>query len=277
MANRTCSAWLLAMLFLPWLGCSDDPSGANRSSGSESAPAARAAPTGDDSSGDTLVRVDNPALPAGSAGSAGAVAPMLGAGCAPGHYIGNFSGAYRSAAWLNGEEPLNFATSDFDGMPGFEFWLEAVEEPCPAGTEFCPGAVVKGGKLRGFAQPFTDPAAGADMSDPFALSVRFEIDLTGELDCSTGMFRGQLQNGCYDVLATLYRFSGDMNSAYIQSSSTFTAGTWTVVEMPMDALIPVNPAIGGSGTWDAEFDGPGTSPTVDGSGLCDGMTGFDTP
>jgi hypothetical protein len=162
-------------------------------------------------------------------------------------------------------------------MPGFEFWLETVDKPCQPGSEFCAGAEVKGGKLRGFATPFTDVNSPMDGSNPFQFSVRFEIDLTGELDCSTGTFRGKLENGCYDVLSTLFRFSGNISSSYQFSKSAFTQGSWDVKEMPLDATAAPNPDIGGSGTWDAMLAGPGSSPTAMGKGLCSGMSGLDTP
>lgn len=274
MAERLWFSWIIGLVLA---GCSDDPVAP---AGSSDPRGGRADPTqpGDARSDDDPVgSVDNPALPTGSAGSSGGVLPLPGSDCAPGHYVGSFSGEYKSGAWMNGDEPINFATSDFQGMPGFEFWLEAVDTPCPPGSEFCVSAVVKGGKLRGFATPFTDPAAGAAADDPFALSVRFEIDLTGELDCSTGTFRGQLQNGCYDVLSTLYRFAGEISSDYDPNASAFTEGMWSAVEVPMDAITPPSPDLGGGGTWDAQRQGPGSSPAATGAGLCSGTTGFDTP
>ena len=207
----------------------------------------------------------------------------LGDICTPGHYVGTFSGTYKSAAWFNGALPVEFSTADFDGKPGFEFWLEATETLCPPGIEFCPSATVKGGKLRGYATPFSDPnagatpSAGAGAADPFALSVRFEVDLTGELDCTTGKFRGKLENGCYDVLTTLYRFGGTMQSNYEHTTKTFKEGTWEAKELPMDSLIPPDPTIGGSGVWNAKFTDDSKAPGTDARGLCDGQTGLDTP
>jgi hypothetical protein len=202
--------------------------------------------------------------------------------CAPGHYIGNFAGNYMTSLYANGTVPVHFSTKDSNGKPGFEFWLEAVTQPCPPNNEFCPEAVVKGGKLRGFATPFTDPDAGlnadAGASNPFALSVRFEIDLSGELDCAAGKFRGQLQNGCWDVFSVLLRFSGTLESGYDSASSTFTGGTWDITEMPtMNSTPPTGTKLGGTGEWGAKLADTGMSPIVTGKGLCDGMSGFDTP
>jgi hypothetical protein len=245
--------------------------------------------TPSNAAGSVATNNPNDTLQLGDAGKVG-LAPSVpadmtaGSICTPGHYVGTFSGTYKSSAWLNGTVPLDFATADFESKPGFEFWLEAVEQPCPPGTEFCPGATVKGGKLRGFANPFADasagammPVAGAGATDPFALSVRFEMDLTGELDCATGKFRGRLQNGCYDVLSVLYRFAGTLKSDYDHITTTFKNGTWEITELPMDSLIPPDPSIGGTGVWNAKLADSGAAPTVDGMGLCDGMTGLDTP
>jgi hypothetical protein len=274
MKNLTGFVWFCHLCCVFSLGCSGGAATPNRSN---PGPSSEVAGSGvvPAANGGTSSPADNPTQPLSNAPSAGAAA--LGGICKPGHYIGAFSGNYRSAAWLDGTEALDFATGDFDGKPGFEFWLEAAAKPCPAGLEFCPEAVVSGGKLRGFATPFTDSSGGANADDPFQLSVRFEIDLTGELDCTAGKFRGQLQNGCYDVLSTLYRFAGTMKSGYDHATGAFTDGTWEVTEMPLDPSNPPTAAVGGGGMWDAKFVGPGMSPTVKGKALCDGMTGLDTP
>lgn len=119
---------------------------------SMTAPAAAAA--SDTPSADTTV----PVLP--RAGDQAQLIPVSSpaqtTSCKAGHYIGKFVGDYRSAAWFEGGEVIMFATADFDGKPGFEFWLESVEQPCMPGQEFCPGAVVRGGKLRGNVTPFED-------------------------------------------------------------------------------------------------------------------------
>jgi hypothetical protein len=222
----------------------------------------------------------------GDAGTAVIVPVMpttasMGATCAPGHYTGTFSGTYMSGAWLAGILPVDFATSDFEGKPGFEFWLEAVEAPCPPDLEFCAEAEVKGGKLRGFANPFSDasagamPDAGTGESNPFQVAVRFEIDLTGKLDCRKGKFRGELEHGCYDALSVLYRFAGTIESDYEHTTSAFKNGSWKVTEESMDPLVAAE--LGGGGVWNAKLADSGSSPAVAGKGLCDGMTGFDTP
>ncbi|HTU63284.1 MAG TPA: hypothetical protein VMF89_32710 [Polyangiales bacterium] len=196
-------------------------------------------------------------------------------GCKAGHYIGKFVGDYRSAAWYEGGEIIMFATADFDGKPGFEFWLESVEQPCMPGQEFCPGAVVKGGKLRGNVTPFED-ANDPNTMGGLGFSVRFEIDLTGELDCNTGMFRGRLENGCYDILSVLHRFDGTITGDYVLATSAFTAGAWNVEEELMAGAMPTN-MLGGAGEWSAEHVDDSAAPTGPGAGLCSGQSGFDTP
>ena len=194
--------------------------------------------------------------------------------CRTGHYLGEFFGEYFSGAWLEGSEPLPFATADVNGKPGFEFWLEAVEQPCAPGQEFCTGAIVKGGKLRGNATPFED-ASDPSTQGGLGFSVRFEIDLTGELDCMAGKFRGRLENGCYDILSVLYRFEGMIDGNYSLSTSTFSEGVWQVSEQSMPGAAPVNP-LGGNGQWTAMHSDDSPAPSADDSGLCAGQSGFDT-
>ena len=194
--------------------------------------------------------------------------------CRPGHYIGEFYGEYFSGAWLDGAEPLPFATADVDGKPGFEFWLEAVDRPCEPGQEFCAGAIVKGGKLRGNATPFED-ADDPNTQGGLGFSVRFEIDLTGELDCMAGTFRGRLENGCYDILSVLYRFDGAIDGSYSLTTNEFSSGVWEVSEMLMPGAAPLNP-LGGNGSWSASYRDDSPAPTGEDTGLCAGESGFDT-
>lgn len=196
--------------------------------------------------------------------------------CRAGHYVGTFSGDYHSGAWFDGSESIMFATNDVDGHPGFEFWLEAVATPCMPGQEFCADAVVKGGKLRGNATPFSDPN-DPSTQDGAGFSVRFEIDLTGQLDCQRGKFKGRLENGCYDILSLLYRFDGTIDGDYSVKTSAFTQGVWHVDEQVMaGANTPAMP-LGGDGTWTAAFQDDSAAPTGPGMGLCAGQSGFDTP
>jgi hypothetical protein len=199
---------------------------------------------------------------------------ILGGGdCTPGHYVGSFKGMYNSAAWGNGSAPLTVEAVESMGNPGLEFWLEKTGQECAPDAEFCGDFTVKGGKIRGFANPFSDPnmpAAGTGGTNPFAIAVRFEIDLAGELDCATGKFMGLLQNGCYDVATVLYRFEGTMPGSYDKSTATFNDGEWTVKEMPMaGSIFPPDANIGGMGTWTAKLQDDTTSPVAAGMGLCD--------
>jgi hypothetical protein len=190
-------------------------------------------------------------------------------GCAPGHYVGAFKGMYNSASWGNGSAPLSIEAVASMGRPGLEFWLEKTSKVCTS-SEFCADYTVKGGKIRGFANPFANPSAtDAGATNPFAIAVRFEIDFGGELDCSTGQFKGLLQNGCYDVATVLYRFEGTAPAQYDRATSSFTQGQWTVKEMPMTGvLFPPGANIGGMGAWDAKLADTGSSPVAAGMGLC---------
>ena len=192
--------------------------------------------------------------------------------CQPGHYVGSFDGTYNSAAWGNGAAPLTIAAVPSMGRPGLEFWLERTStEACAPGAEFCADFSVKGGKIRGFANPFSDGSAssGNAAADPFALAIRFEIDFGGELDCARGQFRGLLQNGCYDVATILFRFEGTAPASYDPASATFTDGSWMVKEMPMaGVLFPPDANIGGMGAWQASLVQDNAAPVAQGGGFC---------
>lgn len=200
------------------------------------------------------------------------VANSGGGGCQPGHYVGKFDGTYNSAAWGNGSVPLSIAAVASMGRPGLEFWLEqSTAGECPPGAEFCGDFTVKGGKIRGFANPFSNGSSqsGETDDDGFALAIRFEIDFGGELDCSRGQFRGLLQNGCYDVATLLFRFEGVAPATYDSASSTFTNGQWSVKEMPMEGvLFPPDANIGGMGAWQASLVQDNAMPAAQGGGFC---------
>jgi len=194
-----------------------------------------------------------------------------GGGCQPGHYVGSFDGSYNSAAWGNGSVPLSIAAVPSMGRPGLEFWLErSTGGACPPGTEFCADFTVKGGKIRGFADPFSDGEdSDDDGGDFFTLAIRFEIDFGGELDCTRGQFRGLLQNGCYDVATILFRFEGTAPATYDPATSSFTNGQWSVKEMPMaGVLFPPDANIGGMGAWQASLANDNSTPVAQGGGFC---------
>jgi len=193
-------------------------------------------------------------------------------GCVAGHYVGSFSGTYNSAAWGNGSLTLNIEAVDANGQPGLEFWLEAIDVDC-GDAEFCPDFTVKGGKIRGFANPFSDANQGDGAPDAgsegFAIAVRFEIDFGGDLDCSTGQYRGLLQNGCYDVATVLFRFEGEAPATYNHAATRFENGEWSVKELANPgAVVAPDPNIGGMGVWDAALAPDGARPVDAAAGLC---------
>lgn len=186
--------------------------------------------------------------------------------CSPGHYVGTFSGVYNSAAWGNGSLPLSVAAKPSMGRPGLEFWLEKANNDCKE-VEFCPEFTLRSGKIRGFANPFSD--GNSSGSDGFAIAVRFEIDFGGELDCTRGQLRGLLQNGCYDAATVLFRFEGTAPASYDHRTSSFTDGQWSVKEMPMaGVLFPPGANIGGMGVWQASLMSDTSAPVDASSGLC---------
>jgi hypothetical protein len=190
--------------------------------------------------------------------------------CAPGHYVGAFNGMYFSAVWMSGAMPLSIAATPSFDRPGLEFWLERVSNDCAFDAEFCADYTVKGGKIRGFANPFSSTAAdaGVAMEDPSLFSVRFEIDFAGDLDCTRGKFLGLLKNGCYDLAGVLFYFEGDAPANYDAASSSFTNGQWNVKELPSNnALFPSTPNLGGMGNWQASLADDGVDPVAQ-SGFC---------
>lgn len=253
------SGWVCLLFFsVIGLGCAEEPAGtSNRAArgGGAGGPAAIQGANG-----------DNVLLPSASTIQPGA---STGGGCVPGHYVGSFDGTYNSAAWGNGSVPLSIRAVDSMGRPGLEFWLEQTSAECAVGAEFCADFTVKGGKIRGFANPFSDPNSSSDDSDGFVVAVRFEIDFGGELDCSSGQFRGLLQNGCYDVATILFRFEGTAPATYDHASSSFTDGQWSVKELAMpDSLLPPDPSIGGMGSWNAALAQDDAMPEDVSAGLC---------
>jgi hypothetical protein len=241
-----------------------DAAPANAASGADSGAAGAAA----EASGSDFGNAS--ATPTGS-GPATVLNPG-GGDCAPGHYVGMLQGEYFSQVWGNGSVPIPFATGDMNGQPGMEFWLEQVEREC-TDAEFCADFEIRGGKLRGWAIP------NADDENPMGggFGVRFEMGLSGALDCRTGEFRGQLVDACYDVLGTLYRMEGTLDASYDKAADAFVMGSWVLTEMPLPgSLVPPDASIGGAGDWDAALVDDGTSPIAEGDGLCDKASGFDT-
>jgi hypothetical protein len=198
-------------------------------------------------------------------------APNPDGSCQPGHYVGDFNGMYNSAAWGNGSSPLSIAATPAMGRPGLEFWLEAIPHNCRSDEEFCADFTVRGGKIRGYANPFSAPNMPDDgNSDGPTLAIRLEIDFGGNLDCSRGKFRGLLQNGCYDVATILFRFEGTAPADYDPATSSFTNGMWMVTELPSaDAWFPPDSNIGGMGSWQASLANDVEGPAAEGGGLCD--------
>jgi hypothetical protein len=193
------------------------------------------------------------------------------ANCQAGHYVGEFSGTYNSAAWGNGAVALMIAATPSLDRPGLEFWLERIPRNCSSDAEFCADFIVRGGKIRGFANPFSDNAdsSGASTTSPVVIAVPFEIDFGGDLDCSNGLFRGSLDMGCYSVATVLFRFAGSAPGYYDAATASFTNGTWTVSEQPSaDAWFPPDADIGGTGSWQASLANDTKGPAAQSPGLC---------
>jgi hypothetical protein len=144
--------------------------------------------------------------------------------CKAGHYIGHFSGSYRSTVVFG--FPVDVSDeAGADGAPGLEFWLEKT----PGSGEIFS---VNGGKLRGTANgefPFTG-------------------DLTGTLDCETKKYVGRIENGQYMVAGVPYAFVGDVTADYDKIQNAFINGMWILTEPATG-----NPFVGGELEWSAEW------------------------
>lgn len=242
---KTALVLYVPILALALVACSPEPAagGGGGGFGGTGATAGTFAGTG---AGGTFGGTGGIAAIGGGAGASG-VGSSLGA-CKAGHYIGEFSGMYRSIAWGNGEDANALMVKSLDNAlamtVGLEFWLQESGVECAPGEEFCGGFTITGGKMRGNADP----------NGTGLILVPFEIDLTGDLDCNTGEFRGQLSNGWYDVFGARATFAGDITANYDSANSTFINGMWDVVEdPPAPGATPFPPGanIGGEGTWSA--------------------------
>jgi hypothetical protein len=184
----------------------------------------------------------------GTGGTGGGIGS--GSGCQAGHYVGGFEGTYRSPADPGASVfQFDLVIMSFENIfdmfdYGLELWLEEADgggDDCSLGTEFCADYVVSGGKIRGTANAY------------LLVNAPFEIDLTGELDCSQGQFRGLLQNGWYEVFGERYPFSGTIEATYDQGTFSFTNGSWAVEEED-PAPNPPPAGWGGEGTWQASLN-----------------------
>jgi hypothetical protein len=251
------------VLYVPFLAlalvaCTPDPGGGPGGGGGTGGTAATAGTFAGTGAGGTFGGTGG----IGAIGGVGGISGVGGGGgsCKPGHYVGEFTGTYRSVAWGNGADEaaltVNGAADVFTGKPGLEFWLESTGRVCDPSDEFCGGFTLHGGQMRGNADPF---GGGAFL-------VPFEIDLTGELDCGRGVFRGQLENGRYEVGPMNYAyFAGEITANYDQPSSAFIDGMWNVIEEPpAPGATPFPPGanIGGDGTWNAQWADDLPAPTM---------------
>ncbi len=163
-------------------------------------------------------------------------APVSGGSCEAGHYVGKFTGNYYTAISLLGALPVSStdsaATLGGPILPGLEFTLN--KKP---GSEIL---AISGGKIRGTANGLYP----------------FEIDLLGNLDCSTGKFTGTM-DGWYSVAGIKTPFLGTVTADYNKITHQFINGKWTLHEpQPDGGFPPIGMPPGGSGDWNANLTKP---------------------
>jgi hypothetical protein len=94
---------------------------------------------------------------------------------------------------------------------------------------------------------FQDVASGKFTADTSSL-ISATADLSGNLDCNTGKFTGQLANGMYSGWIFINgTFQGPLASDYDGTNFAFVRGTW-VMTIPNTGTCP--------GTWSAHYVGP---------------------
>ncbi|MET0284880.1 MAG: hypothetical protein ABW352_10430 [Polyangiales bacterium] len=169
--------------------------------------------------------------------------PTVSNKCKPGYYTGGFRGKYRPGAFGFGlfasgfEVDIEGGKSFFDdSLPPLAF--ELTEEYAGSG-EF-QTFKVGGGCMQGIAN------AVVITQSPFVAR------LEGDLNCSTGEFKGTL-TGYYTLIGIPgadFSFQGPLTAQFNFDNSTLDDGEWSVAEPP---AADGNAAGGGEGTWDAKW------------------------
>ncbi len=182
--------------------------------------------------------------------------------CKAGHYVGEFRGDYFPGAFFY--IPITVAAVETNGLPGLEFWLEQKDGGCESSDEFCYNYEIRDGFIRGFADP-TASDASSDQASLIPISVPFEIELQGKLDCTARHGEFVLANGWYDWATLLYTFEGTATGTYDATDASFFDGLWEVGETgvkhpdpnapppPQPLPPPPGTIAGGSGTWNAQW------------------------
>ncbi len=176
--------------------------------------------------------------------------PVDDGSCPPGQYEGNLQGLYYSM--LNPTPvPLPITNVDTPGAPsGFHFTLSPAQ----------------GGEITQAVQGEVDGLADALFP--------FKAQIQGQLNCSSGVFTGQMTNGTYSILVSgllPQSFDGVMSARYDKPTHTFVDGQWDVRETsatPPGKLAPSQPrdlsrdGYGGSGQFAAALPTDLTDPNL---------------
>jgi hypothetical protein len=171
-------------------------------------------------------------------------APVSLAGdCKPGRYEGTFIGIYVSSYTVVGA-PIPVTALSVDSTPALAFTLNATGST--NGGEFAE-LEISDGYVNGVA----------DGTFPF------KAKLIGKLDCATKKLTATMDGG-YCLLGCLglgklneAPFKGPVVGMYDAASSSFTKGSWDLVEQP-PLKTPLGSYYGGQGDWSAKWVGEGT-------------------
>jgi hypothetical protein len=179
------------------------------------------------------------------------LAPVL-ARCVPGHYKGTFSMSYTPGpAGLCGLATL------FGGTGSGPLEFDVVSS---GSAEF---SQIGGGCLRG-ASDAIDAGLVQLGADVFAKGVAFKAQVSGSVDCTSGVLKGELR-GTYrstsfcglGLVEDNFFFKGPIRATYDPTTQSFKDGFLELLEPPV--AVPLSGQPGGKGDWQVVRDDGGVA------------------
>jgi hypothetical protein len=188
------------------------------------------------------------------------VAPVF-SRCVPGHYTGTFAMSYTPGpAGLCGVATL------FGGSGSGPLEFDVVSS---GSTEFFQ---IGGGCLRGSSDS-VDAGLVQLGAEVFAKGVEFKAQVSGSVDCATGLLKGELR-GAYRSTSVCglglveddFFFKGPIRATYDPATQSFKDGYLELLEPPV--AVPLSGQPGGKGEWQVARDDAGPD-----AGTSDAATG----